>query len=148
MTQGTDRTPRFNHVAMSMPADSLGEEGRTDIIRFYGDVFGWNELDMLTEDRHRLVLQAYDYEQFVFLIAEDDPMSCPRLDHFGMSVGSLDELLAFEQKVKDYAAEDDRVDLIERQVEDHDGFLDLHSFYVRYLLPMMIEVQYFDWKQR
>src|SRR5215211_3335228 len=108
MTDTQPRAPRFNHVAMSMAADSLDEQGRGDITRFYGDVFGWNELEMLTEDRHRLVLQAYDYEQFVFLIAEDEPMQCPRLDHFGMSVGSLDELLAFEQKVKDRAAQDER----------------------------------------
>ena len=142
------RNPRFNHVAMSMAPAALDEGNRADILRFYGDVFGWNELPMLTEDRHRLVMQVYDYEQFVFLIAEDEPMTCPRLDHFGMSVGSLDELLTFEQKVKEFAADDDRVDLIEHTVEDHDGFLDLHSFYVRYLLPMMIEVQYFDWKSR
>ena len=34
---------RFNHVAMSMPADSLDEAGRADICRFYSEVFGWQE---------------------------------------------------------------------------------------------------------
>ena len=60
-----------------------------------------------------------------------------------MSVGAeseLDELLA---RCKAYAERDDRVDLIDKQVEDH-GVLKIHSFYVRYLLPMMIEVQFFD----
>jgi len=27
--------PRFNHVAMSVPADLLGEEGRCDLVLFY-----------------------------------------------------------------------------------------------------------------
>jgi len=137
------RTPRLNHVAMSMAADSLDDAGRKGIVEFYREVFGWEELPTLTEDRRRLVLQVYRYDQFVFLIADDHPMACPRLDHFGMSVGAeseLDELLA---RCKAYAERDDRVDLIDKQVEDH-GVLKIHSFYVRYLLPMMIEVQFFD----
>ena len=138
------RTPRFNHVAMSVPADLLDERGRADILDFWGGVFGFQELPTETEDRRKLVLSAYDVEQFVFLIAEDDPMSCPRLDHFGMSVGSLDELEAFYAKAKAYADKDDRVDLIEQSMEDH-GAVKIHNFYVRFLLPMMIEIQFFDW---
>jgi hypothetical protein len=139
------RTPRFNHVAMSVPADLLDEQGRADILDFWGGVFGFEELPTETEDRRKLVLSAYDWEQFLFLIAEDPPMSCPRLDHFGMSVGSLDELEAFYAKAKAYAEKDDRVDLVEQDVEEHNGVLRLHNFYVRFLLPMMIEIQFFDW---
>ena len=139
------RPPRFNHVAMSVPADLLGEEGRREILAFWGEVFGFEELPSETRDREVLVLQAYDWEQFVFLIAEDEPMRCPRLDHFGMSVGSLDELQAFLDRAKAFAERDDRVDIIDHKAEDHGDALTLHSFYVRFLLPMMIEVQYFDW---
>jgi hypothetical protein len=138
------RQPRFNHVAMSMSADALDETGRKEIVEFYREVFGWEELPTLTEDRHRLVLQAYTYEQFVFLIADEPHMTCPRLDHFGMSVDTgeeLDELLAAS---KAFAARDERVEIIDRKTEDY-GMLKLHSFYVRYLLPMMIEVQHFEW---
>jgi hypothetical protein len=142
---GKPRIPRFNHVAMSLPADTLDEQGRADILRFYGEVFGWEELPQLTEDRHRLVMQAYNYEQFVFLISEDSPMQCPRLDHFGMSVGTMEELDEFFERARKFRENDDRVDLIDKQVENHHNVLDLHSFYVRYLLPMMIEVQYFNW---
>ncbi|MET0884526.1 MAG: hypothetical protein ABWZ13_10270, partial [Acidimicrobiales bacterium] len=79
------------------------------------------------------------------LIADDDPMACPRLDHFGMSVSSLDELEAFLAKAKAFAEHDDRVDIIDQKAEVHGDALTLHSFYVRYLLPMMIEIQFFDW---
>ena len=138
------RPPRFNHVAMSVPADLLDAEGRAQVLDFWGGVFGFEELPTETVDRQKLVLSAYDWEQFVFLIAEDEPMRCPRLDHFGMSVGSLTELEAFHAKAAAYAEHDGRVDLIEQGVEDH-GAVRIHNFYVRFLLPMMIEVQYFDW---
>ena len=57
------RMPRLNHVAMSMPADALDAEGRKAITTFYGDVFGWLEYDMLTQDRHRLVMRVHSDEQ-------------------------------------------------------------------------------------
>ena len=144
----SDRTkPRFNHVAMSLPPDLLGEPARSEIVRFYGEVFGWEELAMLTIDRKRLVLSAYTYEQFVFLIADDPPMVCPRLDHFGMSVTTEAELDGMLDRAKAYRKRDDRVDIIDKKVEDH-GMLAITSCYVRYLLPMMVEVQWWDWKDQ
>jgi len=139
------RTPRFNHVAMSVPADLLDADGRAEILAFWNGVFGFEELPSETKDGEVLVLSAYDWEQFLFLIADDDPMACPRLDHFGMSVGSLEELEGFLAKAKAFAETDDRVDIIDHTADVHGEALTLHSFYVRYLLPMMIEIQYFDW---
>ena len=52
----TSRTPTFNHIAMSVPAELLGEQGRGDLLRFFGEVFGWTEMPGMTEDRVRLVL--------------------------------------------------------------------------------------------
>lgn len=140
------RNPRFNHVAMSLSADLLGEEHRGEITRFYDEVFGWKELPMMTEDRHRLVLSCYTYEQFVFLIADDPPMACARLDHYGISVETEAELDAMLASAKAFAANDDRVDIIDKKTEDH-GMLAITSFYVGFLLPMMVEVQWWDFKQ-
>ncbi len=141
------RTPRFNHVAMSLPADLLGEDGRRDIVRFYDEVFGWKELPTETVDRKKLVLSAYTYEQFVFLIADDPPMVAPRLDHFAMSVDTEQELDDMLARAKAFQARDDRVDIVDKELTDH-GMLAITSFYVRYLLPMMVEVQWWDFKQR
>ena len=143
----TQRRPRFNHVAMSMAADALDQTGRDDIVRFYNDVFGWEELPTMTEDRRRLVMSAYTYEQFVFLIAEDEPMQCPRLDHFGMSVGTREEFDDLYAKAQSFRDKDDRVDIIDPKTDDYE-MLKLTSFYVRYLLPMMVEVQHWDWVQQ
>jgi len=71
----TLRTPRFNHVAMSVPADLLGEEGRAELCAFYNEVFGWNELPTETVDRKKLVFGVHAIEQFVFLISDDPPMT-------------------------------------------------------------------------
>ncbi len=134
---------RFNHVAMSMPADALDEQGRADIVRFYSEVFGWQEHPTMTEDRRRLVMGVHSYDQFVFLIAEDEPMRAARLDHFGLSVDTVDELRTVLDRAKAFAETDDRVRIIDYDVEDH-GVLKLHNCYVGYLLPMMVEVQCFE----
>ena len=143
----TDRKPRFNHVAMSLAADLLGPVHRDEIVRFYNEVFGWEELPMLTIDERRLVLSVYTYEQFVFLIADDTPMTCPRLDHYGISVATEAELDGMLDRAKAYQQRDDRVDIIDKKVEDH-GMLAITSCYVRYLLPMMVEVQWWDYKDQ
>ena len=144
MTTAT-RKPRFNHVAMSVPADLLDEDGRAALLRFYGDVFGFEELPTETLDGKRLVMKAYSNEQFDFLIADDAPMTCPRLDHFGMSVDTMGELDDMLERARAFKARDDRVDIVEKHADEFEGFLVLTSFYVRYLLPMMIEVQHYDW---
>jgi hypothetical protein len=136
--------PSFNHVAMSVPAELLDQAGRADLLRFYGEVFGWTEMPTLTEDRVRLVLRAYSNEQFVYLVADPNPMVCPRLDHFGMSVGTPGELDEMLERARKFQERGERVEIVEKQVEDHQ-VLKLHNFYVRYLLPLMIEVQCFEW---
>ncbi len=143
-TAAKPKPPRFNHVAMSMPADALAADGRAEIVAFYNEVFGWEEYPMLTEDRRRLVLRVYTNEQFVFLIADDPPMTCPKLDHFGLSMSSLDELAAFEDRARAFAERDDRVEVSERHLEDY-GMLKLHSVYIRYLLPMQVELQHYEY---
>jgi len=138
------RKPRINHVAMSVPADLLGAKSRAEILDFYGDVFGWEEHATETVERQKLVLRVHSHEQFVFLIADDSPMRCPPLDHFGMSVGTIEELDETLARARARAGADARVRLIDKQTEDF-GPLKLSSFYVGFRLPLMIEVQHFDW---
>jgi hypothetical protein len=143
MTSERTSHPRFNHVAMSLPADALDLKGRTDIVDFYAEVFGWEELPMMTEDRRRLILMAYEYGQFVFLIADEPHMTGPGLDHFGMRVDTLQELDGMLERAKAYAGRDPRVNIIDRKVEDY-GPIKITSFYAGYLLPMMVEVQHYE----
>jgi hypothetical protein len=139
--------PVFNHVAMSVPADALDADGRAALCAFYGDVYGFVEHETMTLDRERLVLGFHTVEQFLFLIAEEPSMSAPRLDHFGISVASKEEFDEVARRAAVWQAkEPDAVDLIAPSVEEHHGVLRLHSFYVRYRLPLMVETQFFEWR--
>jgi hypothetical protein len=140
------KMPTFNHVAMSLPASLLDDAGCRDILRFYEEVFGFTEMPSMTESGERLVLRAHSNEQFVYLIADPEPMTCPKGDHFGMSVATPDELYSMLERARKFAESDDRVEIVEPTVEDF-KVLKLHNFYVRYLMPMMLEVQCFDWAE-
>jgi hypothetical protein len=136
-------TPRLNHVAMSLDPGLLDADHRGVLCDFWGQVFGFEELEVMTEDRRRLVLSCVHWDQFLFLIADDDPMRCPRLDHFGFAVGSREELQGVRDRAVAYRDRDDRVDLVDLAVDDQ-GVVRIHSIYVRFLLPMMAEVQWWE----
>jgi len=135
--------PHFNHVAMSMPADLLDEANRKEIVAFWEEVFGFTEMPTMSIDRKRLILSCVHWEQFIFLIADDEPMVCPRMDHFGLSVGTLEELQGIQARAEAYRERDRRVDLIDLHMDDQ-GRIRIHSLYVRYLLPMMCEIQWWE----
>jgi hypothetical protein len=135
--------PRFNHVALSLPADLLGEEGRTAICRFFDEVLGFTELPTMTEDGRRLVLSCVHWDQFIYLVSDDTPMRSPRMDHFGFAVGSLEELHGIADRAKAFRASDERLDLIDLNADDQ-KVVTIHSLYLRYILPMMCEFQYWE----
>jgi hypothetical protein len=140
------KPPRFNHLAVSVPADQLDADGRAAITEFYGDVFGFEEYPELTKDRAQLVLRAHHHEQFVFIVSDDDPMRAPRMDHVGLSVSTLGDFEEVARRSAAWKAKlPDEVDLIEPHVEEHAGLLKLHSLYVRYRLPVMLELQHFEY---
>jgi hypothetical protein len=143
MTVQWTRKPRFNHVAMSVASELLEPENRKLLTDFYGEVFGWQELPTETVDGKKLVFGVYQIDQFVFLIADDSPMTCPRLDHYGISVFSADDFHGILERAKAYRERDDRVDIIDEKLDDH-GMLTITSCYIRYLLPMMVEVQWWE----
>jgi hypothetical protein len=137
-------TQRFNHVALTIPADLLDEPGRAALLAFYGDVFGWTEMPTLTRDRELFVLRAHSNEQFVFLQASDRPMQCGGGEHFGLSVATPGELDGILRRAHEFRERDTRVEITDRTVEDYVA-VKLHAFYARYLLPVSVEVQCFEW---
>ncbi len=136
--------PRFNHVALSVPPERLDAAGRRDLLSFHERVFGWTEMPTLTRDRELLVLRAWSNEQFVYLHASDDPMRTSTGEHFGLSVGTREELEAMYARALAFQRDDPRVELEPPHTDDF-KVLELHAFYVRYLLPLRIEVQCFEW---
>jgi hypothetical protein len=52
----------------------------------------------------------------------------------------------FLARVRRCQERDGRVEIKDHGIEDHD-ILKLHSCYFRYLFPMMIEIQYYEWPE-
>lgn len=136
--------PRFNHVALTVPADALDGPGRAALLAFYGEVFGWTEMPTMTRDRELLVLRTWSHEEFVYLHAAGVPMRCGPTEHVGMSVATEAELDALYERASKCAERDAEVELTPRSTEDF-TVVKLHAFYVRYRLPVSFEVQCFAW---
>jgi hypothetical protein len=123
----------------------LDADGRAAIADFYGDLLGAVEYPQMTRDRAQLVLGVHTHEQFIYIVGNATPMKAPAPDHFGLSVSTLadfDEVarraVAWKKRLPD------EVDLIDPSSEDFAGVIRLHSFYVRYRLPIMLEIQHFE----
>ena len=85
---------------------------------YFADVLGFDEMPTMTIDRRRLILSCVHWDQFIFLIAEDDPMKCPRMDHYGFAVSSLDDLTGVRDRAVEFKKNDDRLELIDLHMDD------------------------------
>jgi hypothetical protein len=146
MTDQPPRRPVINHVAISVDAAVLDESGRAALIDFYGEVFGWVEGDNSTERGNPLIMYTGEMRQFLYLLpAEDDFLSAPRMDHFGLEVPSLDELATIVDRAKAYREKDDRVTVMDiEEMVTHGSRSDftLTNAYVGFLIPLMVELQH------
>jgi hypothetical protein len=138
--------PRFNHIALTVPPDALDDDGREALLSFYGEVFGWTEMPVMTKDRELLVLRCHSNEQFVYLHAAESPMRCGPTEHVGLSVATPAELEGIYERARKRAERDPEVELTERAMDDYSA-VKLHHFYVRYRLPVSIEIQCFEWAE-
>jgi hypothetical protein len=140
--------PRINHVAMSVDANVMDEEGRAALLRFFSDVFGWVEGDNSTEQGNPLILYTGSWGQFVYLLpAKDHFMVTPNMDHFGIEVASKDELLEILNRVKAYQRMDPRVRVTDVGVmttQYQDREYTLTNAYIWFLLPLWIELQHVE----
>jgi hypothetical protein len=137
--------PRLNHVAFTMDRALLDDAGRAEILDFYGEVFGWTEGDNSMESGNPLILYTGEFAQFVYLLPGDDPMVCPRLDHFGFQIATKDELEAIVDRAKKRQETDDRVNIIDvkaRLTHGEASQYELTSAYIGFVLPFMVELQH------
>jgi catechol 2,3-dioxygenase-like lactoylglutathione lyase family enzyme len=139
--------PTLNHVAITMDPAVLDEQGRADVLAFYGDVFGWTEGDNTGEAGNPLILYTGAFGQFVYLLPADPPLTAPTLDHFGLQVETLAELHAIVDRAKAVGERDERVRVIDVHARTtHGATADytLTSAYIGFVLPLMIELQHLE----
>jgi hypothetical protein len=124
----------LNHIAMSVPVGTLSSEYRDEVLAFYGPLLGWHELeDLRLPDRLTL---AVGHGSYVNLREREQPMACHGYEHFGVVLGSGDEV---ERLCDDLKANHPEVRL-EPVETGPDGYRVVRF---QHLLPLAVEVQYF-----
>ena len=139
------RQIRLNHVAMSVPPELLDEDNRRDLKQFYEEVFGFQEHPSMTEDGQRLVFRVHEINQFLFLYGTASrcrarawttgaSRSTPRPSSTRSSAGPGPS----RRRIP-------RVHIVDKHVDEY-ASLAVTSTYIGYLLPMTIEIQWWDSK--
>jgi hypothetical protein len=143
--------PRLNHVAITMDPARLDDAGRAELLDFYGDVFGWTEGDNTGEIGNPLILYTGAFAQFVYLLPGDPALRAPAMDHFGLQVATLADLVAIVERAKARQREDERVTIIDvhaRTTQGPTADYTLTSAYIGFVLPLLIELQHLERHER
>ena len=105
-------------------------------------IFGWSALDTEVAGQACHLLTA-EPDQFILLAESNKPMQSPGYDHLGLlqqSREEVDELLAACER---YAEKDERVKIKRNEDLIYPGRI-VHTFYVKYLLPVYFDVHSFE----
>jgi hypothetical protein len=141
----------LNHVAITMDPALLTDEGRAELLDFYGDVFGWTEGDNTGEVGNPLILYTGAFGQFVYLLPGDPYLRTPAMDHFGVLVPTLSQLAEIVARAKARQANDERVTLIDvhsRTTPGPTADYTLTSAYIGFVLPLLVELQHLERHER
>jgi hypothetical protein len=125
------RAIRLNHVAMTVPSNSLTDEFRAQVAEFYGPLLGWREIEALRlPDRMTIAVGQGTY---INLRERDEVMHTSGYEHFGVVVSTAEEV----GEVRDA--------VIARGIaasEFSTGDGSYLSFRFQHLLPLAVEVQH------
>jgi hypothetical protein len=130
---------RFNHMELTFPRGGLDAATLGDIYDFYGDVFGWSNIEDEVAGEPAHILGAGD--QFILLAEADAALQSPGLDHLGLEVADRDQVDQLLEACQRRQEKDDRVQILEfDDIVKADFGIRQHFFYVRYLLPIYFDV--------
>ncbi len=137
---------RFNHMELTLPEGGLDDATRRDIGRFYGEIFGWQPLDVPLLGQKTLLLRVDEtVSQFILVAESKRPLAVPGYDHLGLLLDTRAEVDRALDAVRAWQHRDSRVEI--KEYDDLDqGDVTVHAFYVRYLLPLWFDVQCMEWK--
>ena len=137
-------TVRFNHMELTFPPGTLDDAYRTDVAAFYGQLFGWESANVEVVGQPCQYLRVDD-GQFLLLAESPKPIQSPGYDHLGLLCDTRAEVDALLAQAHDYRRRDDRVRV--KEYEDLvTGNVTVHAFYVKYLLPIFLDVQCMEWQ--
>src|SRR5262249_37667268 len=117
---------------------------RRNLLDFYERVFGWRAIEVMHIEGQRVVLHLHQLTHFLYLVGGDVPTVAPAGDHFGIEVYERETLEAIVARAKALKAEGTpAVEVVDIASEDYSS-IRIHNAYIRYLLPLMVEVQYYE----
>jgi hypothetical protein len=137
---------RFNHMELTLPRGTL-EAVRSEIKVFYADLFGWDALDVPILKQTGLLLRTdAETSQFILLTEQRAHLVSPGFDHLGLLCETRSEVDALLARAKEWQRRDARVEL--KEYDDLvTGPVTTHAFYVRYLLPIWLDVQVLEYAE-
>jgi hypothetical protein len=135
---------RFNHMELTVPKGAL-EKSRDELKAFYADLFDWDSLDVPILKQTGLLLRTDpETSQFILVTEQRAHLTSPGFDHLGMLCDSRAEVDALLAKAKDWQRRDARVE-IKEYADLVTGPVTTHAFYVRFLLPIWLDVQVLEY---
>lgn len=139
------KPPILNHVALTVARELVSDTPeRRSLLEFYESVFNWRAIDVMSIEGERVVLHLHQLTHFLFLVGGDTPTAARAGDHFGIEVYEAETLAAMVARAQAFKAErDPAVEVVDIAVEEY-GTIRIHNAYIRYLLPLMVEVQYYE----
>jgi len=131
---------RFNHMEITVARGHL-EAHRQEIRAFYGEVFGFEALDVPILGQTGLLLRTDpETSQFLLVTEQASHLSCPGYDHLGFAFDTREEVDALQRECLRRRRDDARV-----EIKEYDdlvtGAVTTRAFYVRFLLPLWFDVQ-------
>ena len=131
---------RFNHMEITLPKGALAEH-REELKQFYGEVFGFESLDVPILGQSGLLLRTDpDTSQFILVTEQKKHLISPGYDHLGFLFETRAEVDVLHEEVRKRRERDPRV-----EIKEYDdlvtGGVTVRAFYVRFLLPLWFDVQ-------
>jgi hypothetical protein len=132
---------RFNHMELTVPKGALDDSARAELKQFYGELFGFEALDVPILGQLGLLLRTDpETSQFLLVTEAREPLSAPGFDHLGFLFETRAEVDALLGRCRAWQERDPRVEL--KEYEDlEQGGVTVHAFYVRFGLPLWFDVQ-------
>ena len=88
---------RFNHMELTVPRGALAAQ-RDEIKTFYGEVFGFEALDVPILNQNGLLLRTDpETSQFLLITEQRKHLQCPGYDHLGFLYETRDEVDALRE---------------------------------------------------
>jgi hypothetical protein len=128
-------------MELTFPLGALDPQTRSDIKVFYGDIFGFDSLDVPILGQTGLLLRTDpETSQFLLLMEQEVHIASPGYDHLGFLLEDRAAVDAKLEQVKKWQERDTRL-----KIKEYDdlvvGDVTTHAFYFRYLLPIWFDVQ-------